>query len=79
MHPYMRVHTHTYTRIHKENSFEIFLAAGSDFQTETSQECGAKCLSLSSLLFPPPLGGGKLSKKHFSLGNGVLCPCEKAL
>lgn len=35
MHPYMDTHA----LIHKENSFEIFLAAGSAFQTPESRMC----------------------------------------
>lgn len=65
MHPYTRMHICTLTDIHKENSFEIFLAAGWAFQTETSVA--------SSASHPAPycflLHGGKLSKKHFSLGT----------
>lgn len=40
-----------------------------------SRERGAKCLLLSSP--PVPSAAEKLSEKHFTLGIGALCPCEK--
>lgn len=52
-----------------------FLSCGFRFSNEMSRERGAKCLLLSS---PPVLSEAeKLSEKHFTLGVGALCPCEK--